>query len=100
MTGSDRIYEALAYVIRLHRLNAGKSQPDVYESAVLTAKTYRRLEDNEGPVSVMQLEAIAAVFGMQGSELLQEAEAALERGSIPKLPASKRAWRRTFGFEP
>lgn len=99
MTDRSQIYAALAYVTRLRRLQSNLSQEDVYTRAGLPKAVYRRLEDNERPFSGAQIVAIADALGTRGSILLGEAEKVLERGEIPKLPASKRAWRRTLGFD-
>lgn len=99
MPDHDQLYAALAYVIRRHRLEANLSQAQVYEAAHMTRNVLSRLEENERPFSAVQIRTLAQVFGLEGWQLLREAEEAMEAGDIPKLPASKRAWRRALGFE-
>lgn len=98
MTDSGQIYHALAYATRLLRLEADKSQEDVYKAAGLSRNVYSRLEDNERPFSAAQIVAVAAAHGLPGWQLMKNAEDALAAGEIRDLPASKRKWRQTFGF--
>ncbi len=94
----DRLYAALAFIIRRWRLTAGLSQEDVWTGADLTKSTYTRLEDGDGIFSPRQLSAIAAIYERHGSELLREAENLLAAGGeLPELPRTAREWRRRFG---
>lgn len=93
----DQLYSALAHVIRHWRLEAGISQTTAYRTAGLTKNVYIRLEDSDGIFSALQLDAIAAVYGREGWELMREAKELIRAGEIPPLPRSVREWKRRFG---
>jgi transcriptional regulator with XRE-family HTH domain len=97
MAEPDQLYAALAHVIRHWRLEAGKSQEEVYRAVRLSKNVYIRLEESVGTFSARQLAAIAAIYQRRGWELLREAENLADTGEIPQLPRSVREWRRKFG---
>jgi transcriptional regulator with XRE-family HTH domain len=99
MTDDSQLYRKLAYVLRRWRLDADKSEADVYEAAGLAKNVYRRLEDNERPFSALQIAAIAAVYNKKAWELLRDAEELPDEQELPELPRSVREWRSRFGFQ-
>lgn len=94
------IYRTLAYVILKWRLEAGKTQAQVYRAANLSKNVYDRLEDATRPFTAAQIRAIAGVYDRRGKELYAEAEDLLEVTNLPELPKSVRKWKRGLRFQP
>ncbi|AHH20750.1 helix-turn-helix domain-containing protein [Nocardia nova SH22a] len=94
------IYRTLAWVILKWRLDAEKTQEQVYRAADLAKNVYDRLEDNDRPFSAAQIRAIARVYGRSGKDLYAAAEDLLGVPNLPELPKSVRKWKRDRWFQP
>lgn len=73
--------QAVADQIRAERAAARLTQREVWTRAGLTRSTYLRIEDAERDINTAQLAALAPVFGLTLTQLVERAETRHRRGT-------------------
>lgn len=74
---------ALARVIKNHRQNAGKTQPEVWTATSITKNSYLRTEAGDRAVTAPELESIAVYLGVSAEQMMSEARELVDGGKIP-----------------
>lgn len=97
---SDPISLALADELRKRREAKKLTQAAIAAAVNMRRNVYQRLEYCERACTTAQLEAIAAVLGVAGSDILKAAEQRVAQGDVPQLSQGESRLRGAFGIDP